>query len=126
MRGSPLLAVCLAIVILLSGLLAATPGIFVGRIYCPPEVRLEPGWLFVQGRKGMLRKVEISGAEVVYSKAIPRSQRMKDPSKSLTHGVEVQVTAEQDGQGEWRARQIEILRLPPSQGYGTDARAERN
>jgi hypothetical protein len=48
----------------------------------------------------------------VYSKAVARRQRMQDPSQSLTHGVEVQVTAEPDGEGDWRAIRIEILRLP--------------
>lgn len=117
---------CLLTIILLGELLSATPGIFVGRIYDPPEVRHEPGWMFVQGSKGMLRKVGISGAEVLYGKAVPRSQRMKDPRKSLTHGVEVEVTAEQDGEGEWRATRIEILRLLPKPADGAAARAERS
>jgi hypothetical protein len=112
------------ILVLLTPALGATPGIFVGTIYRPADVRSEPGWLFIQGRKGMLRRVEISGAQVVYSKAVARRQRMQDPSQSLTHGVEVQVTAEPDGEGDWRAIRIEILRLPPRRQTADVPRAE--
>jgi hypothetical protein len=86
-----------------------TPGIFQGTIYQPDNVSLPNGWILVQGRHGVLHKVEVSRARVVFADSIPAFRRRADPAASLVHGAEVQVTAEQDGKGEWRATRIEIM-----------------
>jgi hypothetical protein len=89
----------------------ATPGIFEGIVYEANEPKVPNGWILVQGRNGMLRKVEISRARVVYAESVPRKDRVGKPSVALVHGTEIRVTAEPDSAGNWRATNIEILRV---------------
>lgn len=88
---------------------AGTPGIFQGRVY--QDQSAAPGWIYVQGRNGMLRKVGVSRARVVYAASVPAAERAADPALDLVQGAEVRVTAEQDGAGEWRASRVEIVRI---------------
>jgi hypothetical protein len=99
-----LVALCLLFVP--AAALAGTPGVFQGKVY---QEDGRSGWIYVQGRNGMLRRVEVSKARVVYADSVPAGERSTDPSRDLTQGAEVRVTAEQDGAGEWRATHIEIL-----------------
>ena len=89
----------------------ATPGIFEGIVYETNEPKVPSGWILVQGRNGMLRKVEISGARVVYAESVPRKDRVAKPSVALVHGTEIRVIAEPDSAGNWRATDIKILRV---------------
>jgi hypothetical protein len=73
-----------------------------------------PGWIYIQSRNDMLRRVSVSAAKVFYAEEIPENQRRVQPSRCLRAGAEVRVMAEQDEHGDWRAQQIEILRLPPT------------
>jgi hypothetical protein len=100
-----------AAVLLISSviLLAQTPGTFRGVVIHGPEIT--PGWMFLKSRNGLVRRVGISRAQVVYSEAIPAKERQRMPSLSIASGAEVRVTAEQDKDGEWRATKIEILNL---------------
>jgi hypothetical protein len=91
--------------------LAATPGTFRGRIVEAPAGKEHEGWLYIQGRNKMLRRVALANAAVVYSDQVPSHQREKEPAHSLSPGTEVRVTAEQDADGEWRALRIEILKV---------------
>lgn len=59
----------------------------------------------------MLRRVEVSHAQIVFGSNVPASQKHKCNADCLTPGQEILVTAEQDGSGEWRAKRVEILRL---------------
>jgi hypothetical protein len=88
---------------------AGAPGIFQGRVY--QDQNAAPGWIYV-GRNGMLRKVEVSRAQVVYGASVPREERAPDAAQDLIEGAEVRVTAEQDGGGEWRALKVEIIQVP--------------
>ncbi len=88
---------------------AGTPGIFQGQVY--RDQNSGAGWIYVQGRNGMLRKVEVSRAQVVYAASVPAADRAGDPAQDLIPGAEVRVTAEQDGDGEWRASRVEILKI---------------
>ena len=90
-------------------IVSATPGSFRGVIVRGPDAN--PGWIWVKSVNGMLRKVGVEGAEVVYDDAIPHSAREHQPELSIKSGVEVRITANQDGDGEWRASKIEILKL---------------
>jgi len=90
---------------------SGTPGSFRGILLEGANTR--PGWMYVQSRNDVLRLVRISGAAVSYGDDIPPNLRHEDPRKSLHPGAEVRVLAEQDGHGDWRAKQIEILRLAP-------------
>jgi hypothetical protein len=71
----------------------------------------EPGWIFVQGRNRILRRVEVAHAVIVFGEEIPASQQHKCHMECLEVGQEVRVYAEQDSHGEWRAKRVEILRL---------------
>jgi len=91
--------------------LAGTPGIFQGEIY--ESAKPTPGWIYVRARNGMMRKVEISKARVSYAESVAAADRAADPAKDLVNGAEVQVTAEQDSAGDWRASRIEIVKVQP-------------
>ena len=92
--------------------LSATEGTFEGRIVDPaPAQSLPQGWIFVQGRNHMLRRVEITHATVVFGEEIPAASRRKCGPECLEAGQEIRVTAVQDASGEWRAKRVEILRL---------------
>lgn len=94
---------------LLPTILFATTGSFRGIIVRGPDDN--PGWIWVKGANGQLRKVGVNGAHVVYGEAVPRSEREHQPEMSIKSGAEVRITADQDGDGEWRASKIEILKL---------------
>lgn len=104
---------CLIFALLISGTPAsATDGTFRGRVIDPPDnAPLAPGWIFVQGKNRMLRRVEVAHAVVVFGDDVPSSQRHKCDSECLSAGQEVRVTAQQDSAGEWRAKRVEILHL---------------
>lgn len=106
--------VSLAFGLLLSSSAAfAVDGTFRGKIADPPAS--EPavkGWIFVEGRNQMLRRVEVAHAEIVYGEEVPASsQRHNCNSDCLTKGQEVRITAHQDASGEWRAKRVEILKM---------------
>ncbi len=95
----------------LSALAAAgTPGSFRGTIVDTPHASAGTDWIYVQGRNGTARRVDISRASVTYDESVPASTRLSKPEDALTTGAEVRVTAEQDDNGEWRASRIEILK----------------
>lgn len=108
------LAICLLLPLLfgVAPVLNAADGTFVGEIVdSTPEASLPQGWIFVQGRNHMLRRVEIAHATVVFSQQVPADQRRKCGPECLEAGQEIRVTAAQDASGEWRAKRVEILRL---------------
>jgi len=89
-----------------------TEGMFQGRVVDPPaDQPVRSGWVYIEGRNHMLRRVEVSHASIVFGKGVPDSQRHKCGIECLTPGQEIQVTAEQDSAGEWRAKRVEILSL---------------
>ena len=102
----------LNLLVLVAGLVWAVDGTFQGKVIDPPSnLPKSQGWIYVQGRNHMLRRVEVSHASIVFSKSLPDSQRHKCGVECLTPGQEVRVTAEQDRSGEWRAKRIEIIRV---------------
>jgi hypothetical protein len=101
------IATCLVFA-LLPALVSATSGSFRGEIVRGPDEN--PGWIWVKGANGMLRKVGVSGARVLYDNTVPNIDRERQPELSMKSGTEVRVTANQDGDGEWRASRIEILK----------------
>lgn len=104
---------CLIFVLLMSCIpLSAADGTFSGKVIDPPENTPNvPGWIFVQGRNRMLRRVEVAHAVIVFGEEVPSTQHRKCNSDCLTPGQEVRVTAQQDSAGEWRAKRVEILHL---------------
>ena len=89
-------------------LVGATPGSFRGTIVESPHA--EKGWIYVQGRNGSARRVEIARAKIVYDEDVPAAERRPNPEEALLPGAEVRVTAEQGGDGEWHADRVEILK----------------
>jgi hypothetical protein len=103
----------LALGLLLGELSAfATDGTFRGKVVDPPDNQAAvPGWIFVQGKNRMLRRVEVAHAEITFGEDVPVSQHRKCNSECLSPGQEVRITARQDPTGEWRAKQVEILKI---------------
>ena len=58
-----------------------------------------------------MRRAHISEAEILYASTVPPALREKDPAHALKEGAEVRVTADQGGDGEWRAIRVEILKV---------------
>jgi hypothetical protein len=99
--------------------LAGTPGTFRGVLVDGPGASRSEGWVFVKGKNGMLRKVEIKRADVHYEESFPEAKRKGTPKAALKPGIEVRVTATQESDGEWHASEVEIVdpdggkELPP-------------
>ena len=98
---------------------AKTPGTFRGVLVDAPAKSKSDGWVFVKGKNGMLRKVEIRQATVRYEDGFPQEKRDRSPRAALRPGIEVRVTATQGNDGEWHASDVEIVdpdggnELPP-------------
>jgi hypothetical protein len=86
---------------------AGPVGIFQGELMDGPQA----GWLYVKGKNGMLRRVELGKARIVYGAAVPLEQRDANPSGELIRGAIVKVTAEQGSDGEWRAQEVVLVQL---------------
>ncbi|MGI9102339.1 MAG: hypothetical protein ACR2IF_07815 [Terriglobales bacterium] len=114
--------IAFALLLFAGALCAATPGIFRGIILIGPDH--DSGWIMVKGANGQVRRVAIASAVVVYAETVPVSDRQKTPVQSIVHGAEVRVTAEQDGNGEWRASRIEILKLKAEMPLEPSQRSE--
>ena len=106
MRGVSLAAV----VAFLLTFAFATLGSFQGTLVAPPPEQSSTQVIWVQGRNHMVRRVEIGHAVVRYDDDVPGSQRSARAEEALAPGAVVMVTAEQDGNGEWQAREVRILK----------------
>ncbi len=91
-------------------LCAGTPGSFRGTIVESTDATPETNWIYVQGRNGTARRVDVSRARISYDEDVPAADRHSQPIDALVPGVEVRVTAEQGSDGEWRASRVEILK----------------
>lgn len=108
------LAICLLTAALYSGAAqAATSGSFRGTVVEGEKGAPQEGWLYVRGRNGTIRRVDISQAAFGYDEAVPADERKASAREQLVIGAEVRVTAEQDSDGEWRASRIEIIKPAP-------------
>ena len=107
MRRAGLVLLTLCLMVLSS--LATTPGTFRGVVVEAPAPSRIDGWIFVKGKNGMLRKVEIKAAAVHYEDTFPAAKRKQSAKASLKPGIEVRVTATQAKDGEWHASEIEIM-----------------
>ena len=104
------LALALATISLLAiAALAGTPGSFRGVVVDGPESERHDGWIFVKGKNGTLRRVEVARANVHYDDSYPEEKRQRAPRVALKPGIEVRVTATQGKDGEWHASQVEIM-----------------
>jgi hypothetical protein len=87
----------------------AADGTFQGKLVeAPPREQAAPGWIFIQARNHMLRRVEIAHAVIYRGRQGDRRQRRCNLD-CLAVGQEILITAEQDSSGEWHAKRVEIL-----------------
>jgi hypothetical protein len=107
MRRAELILLTLCLMVLPSA--ATTPGTFRGVVVEAPAASRIDGWIFVKGKNGMLRRVEIKSAAVHYQDTFPAAKRKQSPKASLKPGIEVRVTATQGKDGEWHASEVEIV-----------------
>ena len=112
------LAACQLAILLLCGLLQATAGSFRGTVVEGDQGSPRQGWLYVRGRNGSIRSVDISRAAIDYDDELPADRRKSSPREQLVVGAEVRVTAEQDSDGEWRASRVEIIKPAPARTAG--------
>ncbi len=72
-----------------------------------------PGtWVYIKGRSGSMRRVEVSKARFEYLDSVPAASRSAKPADDLKDGAVVQITAEQDKRsGEWIASAVVFVRL---------------
>jgi hypothetical protein len=105
------LAVYLLMVGLFCGIAhASTPGSFRGTVVEGEQGSPSAGWLYIRGRNGSIRRVDMSQATVAYDEGVPADERKSPAGEQLRVGAEVRVTAEQGSDGEWHASRIEIIR----------------
>ena len=92
--------------------LAGSVGMFGGRVV-HSDGQDPPGkWIYIKGRSGSMRRVEVSKAHFEYLDSVPRALRSAKPADDLKDGAVVQVTAEQDKRsGEWVATAVVFVRL---------------
>jgi hypothetical protein len=112
-----------ATVVLLLTLLALLPsadarilGVFQGKIIKTSNARL----LFVQGKSGFVRRVDIRRATVEYDDDFPAAARTSRPQDALKVTTEVRITAEQK-KDVWLADEVLILAPRPEKGHDQSA-----
>jgi len=88
---------------------AGTPGIFRGTVVQGPEASGN-GWIYLLGRNGKARRVNVSQSQVTYGESVVKRDRREPASQAVVPGAELRVTAEQDEQGNWRAVHVEVLK----------------
>ena len=76
----------------------------------PPMRPAVTGWIFVQGRNHMLRRVEVAHAADRLWRGSSRQPAPQMQCRMPEPGQEVRITAHQDRAGEWRAKRVEILK----------------
>jgi hypothetical protein len=91
----------------------AANGSFVGQVVNGPNLDSNKKWVFVQGPRGPVRRVEISAAKISFSSSVAKKERDARPEDAVREGAQVRVTASQDGQGEWKASAVEIVKAAP-------------
>lgn len=123
----------IALTLLLGSLALAASGVvgmFQGKIVQVKGKELAPEILFVQGRNGMVRKVNISQAKVEYDDDFPSADRLKRPADSLRQNTVVRITAEQTEAQDalWKASEVLIISVKkktPKDGPVTSASAAK-
>jgi len=107
------LALWLSLLLVLASALPvfATKGVFQGLVVEGTE-RDVGRYIYVAGRGGFMRRVNIQRCRVRFGADVPASQRVQNASQSLKDSAEVRVTAEQGNDGVWIASDIVILKLP--------------
>jgi hypothetical protein len=91
--------------------LFAIRGVFQGKVV--EGTKHEAGkYIYVAGRGGYLRRVNIEKCRVSFDSGVPSSERVRNASEYLRDDAEVRITADQAQNGEWVAIDVLILKLP--------------
>jgi hypothetical protein len=98
----------------MTSLAFASNGSFTGQVVNGPNLDSDKKWVYVQSPKGPIRRVEISGAKIAYDPSVRKKDRQAKPEDDIHEGAQVRVTASQDGDGEWKASSVEILKTAPN------------
>ncbi len=91
----------------------AATGSFTGQVVNGPNLDANKKWVFIQGPRGPVRRVDIHGARVTYGSTVKKQDKAGKPEDAIHEGAEVRVTASQDGDGEWKASAVEIVTVAP-------------
>lgn len=84
-------------------------GTFEGKLVeTPAREQAAPGWIFIQARNHVLRRVEVAHAAIFRGRQGDRRQRRCNMD-CLAVGQDILILAEQDSSGEWHAKRVEIL-----------------
>jgi hypothetical protein len=114
----------LILLVLACGLYAGPSGTFLGTLISASGNRSEARWIYVKGKNGIVRRVDVSAAKVAYANSVPREQRTQPATAALQPGTEIRVTAAQDANGEWRASRIEITAAVAAATPPTDSNSD--
>ena len=99
----------IALLLLSSGLWAATEATFCGDLVAAPQGKQSAEMIYVQGYNGNVRPVVVTHATIGYDGA-DASVEHRPKIIALVPGTEVRVTARMDAQsGEWSASRVEII-----------------
>jgi hypothetical protein len=91
----------------------AATGSFTGQVVNGPNLDSNKKWVFIQGPRGPVRRVNINDAKISFGAAVKKQDRATKPEDAVREGAEVRVTASQDGDGEWKAASVEIVKVAP-------------
>lgn len=91
--------------------LFAIRGVFQGRVV-EGNKREAGKYIYIAGRSGYLRRVNIQKCQVRFDNGVPPSQRIRSAAEYLRDDAEVRITADQAENGEWVAIEVLILKLP--------------
>lgn len=87
-------------------------GVFQGKIIRKLPTRSGKQWVYVEGKSGFVRKVDIAKAVVEYDDDFPTEARVAKPAQALTVSAEVRITAQQK-KDVWLADEVLILAPNP-------------
>lgn len=91
----------------------AANGSFTGQVVNGPNLDSNRKWVFIQGPRGPVRRVDVSLAKITFSESVSKNDKNGKPENAIREGAQVRVTASQDGDGEWKASEIEIVKVAP-------------
>jgi hypothetical protein len=100
----------ISVLLLSSGLWAATEGTFRGELVRAPQGKQAEPTIYLKGHDGKVREVLLTNAVAEYDDAVAAADREQPAARALVPGTEVRVTAFLDPQsGEWTASDVQVI-----------------
>ena len=90
----------------------AADGSFTGQVVNGPNLDANKKWVFIQGARGPVRRVDIREAKVSFGSTVKKQDRAAKPEDGVREGAEVRVVASQVD-GEWKASKVEVVKVAP-------------